>query len=71
MFYSSKKHLKETNKSYFKHMFFALEISIKLILAGITAFVHSLIPGFFKKNASTIIINLSEKIKRRKESQDL
>ena len=66
MFNSSKKHLEESNENYFKHMGFAIEISIKLILGGVMAFVHSLIPGFYKKNASTIIINLSKQIERKK-----
>ena len=68
MINSSKKHLENANESYFEHMFFALKISIILILGGLMALIHSIVPGIFTKNASTIILNLSDQIKERKKN---
>ena len=48
-------------------MFFALKNSINLILGGLMALIHSIVPGIFTKNASTIILNLSDQIKERKK----
>ena len=67
MIHSSKKHLENARESYFEHMFFALKISINLILGGFMALIHSIVPGIFTKNASTIILNLSDQIKERKK----
>ena len=67
MISSSKKHLENAKESYFEHMFFALKISISLILGGFMALIHSIVPGIFTKNASTIILNLSDQIKERKK----
>ena len=53
MINSSKKHLENARESYFEHMFFALKISINLILGGFMALIHSIVPGIFTKNAST------------------
>tara|TARA_B100000686_G_C16128360_1_gene636071 strand:- start:201 stop:413 length:213 start_codon:yes stop_codon:yes gene_type:complete len=69
MINSSKKHLEDAKESYFVHMSNALKISIKLISGGVMAFAHSLIPGIFTKNASTMIINLSKEIEERKKRQ--
>ena len=68
MISSSKKHLENAKESYFEHMFFALKISINLILGGFMALIHSIVPGIFTKNASTIILNLSNQIKERKKN---
>ena len=67
MINSSKKQLENARESYFEHMFFALKISINLILGGFMALIHSIVPGIFTKNASTIILNLSDQIKERKK----
>ena len=69
MISSSKKHLENAKESYFEHMFFALKISINLILGGFMALIHSIVPGIFTKNASTIILNLSDQIKERKKER--
>ena len=68
MINSSKKHLENARESYFEHMFFALKISINLILGGLMALIHSIVPGIFTKNASTIILKLSDQIKERKKN---
>tara|TARA_B100000029_G_scaffold452252_1_gene477360 strand:+ start:218 stop:430 length:213 start_codon:yes stop_codon:yes gene_type:complete len=69
MINSSKNHLKDSKESYFEHMGIALKISIKLISGGFMAFAHSLIPGIFTKNASTMVINLSKEFEERKKRQ--
>ena len=68
MISSSKKHLENAKESYFEHMFFALKISINLILGGLMALIHSIVPGIFTKSASSIILNLSDQIKERKKN---
>ena len=69
MISSSKKHLENAKESYFEHMFFALKISINLILGGLMALIHSIVPGIFTKSASGIILNLSDQIKERKKER--
>ena len=66
----SKKHCDEANENYFRHMFVALKISFALFRAGLMAFVHSIIPAFFEKGASTKIINLYNYLKSKKRIKD-
>ncbi|MEK9771730.1 MAG: DUF6356 family protein [Nitrosomonadales bacterium] len=42
-----KKHLKEANKSYSEHFWFALKAGILLFLASITSILHAFIPSLF------------------------
>jgi len=62
----SKKHCENANENYFPHMLVALKISLGLFGAGLMAFVHSIIPAFFEKGASTKIINLYNYLKSKK-----
>ena len=66
----SKKHCDEANENYFRHMFVALKISFALFRAGLMAFVHSIIPAFFEKGASTKIINLYNHLNSKKKIND-
>ena len=43
MFNDSKKHLDDAGESYIQHLMFALNISIKLLIAGIQCFLHALV----------------------------
>ena len=70
IFTKSKKHCDEANENYFRHMFVALKISFALFRAGLMAFVHSIIPAFFEKGASTKIINLYNYINSKKRIKD-
>ena len=49
------KHLKNVNKSYFSHLFFAWQTAIQLTLAAFCLFVHGLFPDVFQHTASTIV----------------
>lgn len=48
------KHLDEEKLSYFQHMKRALLISLKLFVASILCFVHSILPFLFTSSASNI-----------------
>jgi len=66
----SKKHYEDADENYFRHMFVALKISLDLFRAGLMAFVHSIIPAFFEKGASTKIINLYHYLNSKKRIKD-
>ena len=66
----SKKHCDEENENYFCHMFVALKISFALFRASLMAFVHSIIPAFFEKGASSKIINLYNYLNSKKRVKD-
>ena len=70
IFTKSKKHCDEANENYFRHMFVALKISFALFRAGLMAFVHSIIPAFFEKGASSKIINLYNYLNSKKRIND-
>ena len=65
MFNDSKKHLDDAGESYIQHLIFALNVSIKLVVAGVQCFLHALIPGILKKNGSNTIRELYHKINNR------
>jgi len=66
----SKKHCDDANENYFHHMFVALKISLGLFRAALMAFIHSIIPAFFEKGASTKIINLYNYLNSKKKIND-
>ena len=66
----SKKHCDEANENYFHHMFVSFKISLGLFGAGLMAFVHSIIPAFFEKGASSKIINLYNYLNSKKRIKD-
>ena len=66
----SKKHCDEANENYFRHMFVALKISFVLFRADLMSFVHSIIPAFFEKGASSKIINLYNYLNSKKRIKD-
>ena len=65
MFNDSRKHLDDTGESYIQHLIFALNISIKLLIASVQCFLHALVPGIFKKSGSNAIRTLYNKINNR------
>jgi hypothetical protein len=67
MLKSSKKHLKETNESYFQHMKIASKIFLQMFLGSLMALVHSIVPAFFKTDASQRIKDLYIFIEGRKK----
>ena len=67
MIKNSKKHLRDAEENYFQHMGAALKISLKLFVASLQAFFHSIIPALFTKSASSKIKELYLFIENRKK----
>lgn len=61
MINKSKKHLKESQISYFAHLFWAVTAGIKLIWAGAASLIHALIPAWFPGTAAYTVIDLYHK----------
>jgi hypothetical protein len=62
-------HLRMVKESYFHHMGFALQFSLRMIAGGIGGFVHALIPAFFQTTASTTVKALHKEMEDRFERQ--
>ena len=65
MFNDSKKHLHDAGESYTQHLLFALNIAMKMLVAGMQCFLHALIPGIFKASGSNTIKELYNRINNR------
>tara|TARA_B110000196_G_scaffold96803_1_gene83894 strand:+ start:426 stop:644 length:219 start_codon:yes stop_codon:yes gene_type:complete len=57
MIKKSQQHLEQANEHYFEHMIIALKISLKLLIAAVMTFIHSLLPSLFQNSASSRIKN--------------
>ena len=66
MIKKSKQHLYFINESYFKNMKFANNVGLNMILGGLMALIHGLIPGIFQTNASNKIRELYEFINKQR-----
>ena len=66
IFSKSKKHCNKANETYIQHMLVAIKISSVLFLAALMGFIHSLIPAFFEKGASSKIIKLYNYLEEKK-----
>tara|TARA_B100000131_G_scaffold146531_1_gene142501 strand:+ start:181 stop:381 length:201 start_codon:yes stop_codon:yes gene_type:complete len=66
MIKNSKDHLNKANESYFMHFFSALKIGMTMIIGGIQALIHAIIPGILTKSASNKIKKLHEIVSKRK-----
>ena len=66
MIKKSKEHLYSVNESYFKHMKVAVKVSLNMILTGLMALIHGLIPSIFQTNASNKIRELYEFINKQR-----
>jgi len=58
MYKKSIKHLQESKIDYFSHMLFAIYAGLRLIWAGITSLIHSIVPGLFPGTAAKTVIDL-------------
>jgi len=63
---SSKLHLEEVNETYFEHQGVAFRYGWRCLQAALKAFVHGLVPGWFKTGASDIVQNLASNRKSTK-----
>jgi len=65
MFKNSKDHLKEAKESYVQHLLAASKIGLTMILGGIQAILHAIIPGILTKSASEKIKKLYNHVSNR------
>lgn len=61
MFHQIKKHLDDSEISYFEHQLFALTAGFKLIYAGFASLVHAIVPSFFSSTSAKIVTDLYKK----------
>ncbi len=54
-------HPASVGESYWGHLAFALGFAVRLLLAGLAALVHALLPFLFKTTASRLIAEMASK----------
>lgn len=64
-------HPNAVGETYFKHFLKSFGFGIKLIFIALCAFVHALLPFWFKYSTSERIKNLNNILQSRKNSTDL
>ena len=60
----SKKHLKDSNMSYFYHLRHSISNGNKLIFYALSSYAHAILPGKLKQHAARGIISMYEDMKR-------
>ena len=65
MIKDSKEHLNQTNETYNQHLKAALKIGFTMILGGLQAILHAIIPGILTRSASEKIKKLNEIVSSR------
>lgn len=58
MLKKAKKHLNDSNCSYFEHLKFALYASGLLLIAGLASLVHAIFPNLFQGTSAHTVIKL-------------
>ena len=59
-------HPASVDESYFEHCRFAATFAGQLVLAGLAALIHSLLPFLFETTASRIVEKLHARLHRRR-----
>ena len=59
-------HPKSVDETYFQHMKVAGCFGLTLMLAGMCAIIHAILPPFFKFTASTTVFRLNDKHRNRR-----
>ena len=59
MIESSKLHLQEVQETYFQHQAVAFRYGFRCLKAALMAFIHGMVPGFYKTGASDLVKELS------------
>ena len=59
MIRSSKLHLQEVQETYFQHQGVAFWYGFNCLKAALMAFIHGVVPGFYKTGASDLVKELS------------
>ena len=65
MIFKSKQHLKTVNESYTEHFLIAAKIGLIMIVYGLMAILHAIIPAYFQTSASNKIKELNLIITKR------
>jgi len=60
------KHPKEVNENYFQHFIVAMSYFLIFLRLSTVSFIHAFFPFLFTKTASTEIIDIANKLKKRK-----
>jgi len=63
-------HPRTVGESYLQHSAFALRIGSRLLLAGMAALVHSIVPCLCESTASRIILAMNAEIVARRAKAD-
>ena len=65
MIFKSKQHLKTVNESYTEHFLIAAKIGLIMIVYGLMAILHAIIPAYFQTSASNKIKELKLIVTKR------
>ena len=65
MIFKSKQHLKTVNESYTEHFLIAAKIGLIMIVYGLMAILHAIIPAYFQTSASNKIKELNLIVTKR------
>lgn len=57
----SKKHLEESQCSYFEHLKFAIYAGVAMIISGLASIIHAVVPAWFQGTAAFTVIDLYKK----------
>ena len=68
-FRSFTEHPATVNQTYFQHFFFAMRFAVLLIVAGLAALIHAIIPALFAHTASQIVGRLHRQIEVRHQTE--
>ena len=65
MIFKSKQHLKAANESYTEHFLIAAKFGLLMIVYGLMAILHAIIPAYFQTSASNKIKELNLIVTKR------
>ena len=65
MIFESRQHLKTVNESYTEHFLIAAKIGLIMIVYGLMAILHAIIPAYFQTSASNKIKELNLIVTKR------
>lgn len=66
VFKKTQEHLHESGMTYFYHCRHGIINGSKMILGGLTSYIHSFFPFIFKKHSLLTVIKLYNEVSRRK-----
>lgn len=56
-------HWEDNGMTFLQHFIFALDVGLRLTLAGLCCMIHAVFPFMFQTTASDCVKNLAEKFK--------